>query len=317
MVVSVRPEPAAPAEQRGVGENLHLIGWPTLRQFIRYVRSHAVEPPDAGTLSDQWHAANALVRSLETEEAGLANDPPMGKLGAEYEPLLIELLKDPQVRHSFNIVPTDIALVPLDRLVVYQKHVDLVYARSLEHAIGPPPAPSPEQVFRTCLPFDHPRPPVKWSRGHDDVFVFTSPSNDLRHLGALGLDPDRLSGFAPPGNLVGVAGIAVGFSSNFVSAVYAEGRLILNNGTHRAYALRMRGITHVPCIVQHVPSRDALDVVGAKPVRRDPDFFLRHPRPTMLRDYFDSRLHTVMPVRRRLRQVTVRFQIEERSVPAW
>jgi hypothetical protein len=36
----------------------------------------------------------------------------------------------------------------------------------------------------------------------------------------------------------------------------------------------------------------------------------------MLKDYFDPKLHLVMPVYRRLRQVTVRFEIEENAVPA-
>jgi hypothetical protein len=36
----------------------------------------------------------------------------------------------------------------------------------------------------------------------------------------------------------------------------------------------------------------------------------------MLRDYLDPRLHMVMPVRRRLRQVTVKFEVEEDFVPA-
>jgi hypothetical protein len=155
---------------------------------------------------------------------------------------------------------------------------------------------------------------VKWARGRGNVFVFTSPSNDLRFLGTMPLEPGDIQHHAPPGNLV--VGIAAGFGANLMNAIYAERRLILNNGTHRAYALRRLGVTHVPCIVQHVPSRDALDVVGPSAVRRDPDVYLRQPRPPMLKDYFDARLYTVMAARRRLRQITVRFEVEENSVPA-
>jgi hypothetical protein len=314
MAATAVPERTDGREQRQVHENLYLLGRPTLRQFLRYVRGHVPSPPDKGTLTDEWHAAHEIVRALDKEEAGVADHPPLGKLGPEYEPLLIELLKDPLVRHGFNTVPTDVAMVELDRLVVYQKHVDLAYARHLESKLGP--APTREEIFRTCLPYDHPQPPVKWWRAHDDVFVFMSPSNDLRFLGTMRLEPGHITNHAPPGDLVGVVGIAVGFSNNFLSGVYAEGRLILNNGTHRAYALRKLGVTHAPCIVQHVATRDALDVVAASAVRQDPDFYLKHPRPTMLRDYFNPKLYKVMPVRHRLRQVTVRFQFEENSVPA-
>jgi len=76
------------------------------------------------------------------------------------------------------------------------------------------------------------------------------------------------------------------------------------------------GVTHVPCIVQHVSSRDELDVIASSSVRRDPDLCLKHVRPPMLKDYFNPQLRIVMPVHRRLRQVTVRFEIEEDFVPA-
>jgi len=67
-----------------------------------------------------------------------------------------------------------------------------------------------------------------------------SPSNDLRLLGPMALRPGAQ-------------------------------RLILNNGSHRAFTLRQMGVTHVPCIVQHVSSRDELEVVASSAVRRNSD----------------------------------------------
>lgn len=301
-------------EVEGVGENLYLIGRPSLKNFLRFVKSHAVTPPDEGDLTAVWKAAHRLVRDLERTEAGAADDPPLGKLGPEYEPLLMEFLADPLVRHGFNTVPTEVAMIELDRLVVYQKHIDLTYVRQLTQALGP--ALSEEQIFRTCLLHDHPQPPVKWSCVAQDQFVFLSPSNDLRFLGAMPLHAGQITDVPPPGQLAGVVGVAVGFGRNFLNALYAERRLILNNGSHRAYALRELGITHVPCVVQHLSSRDEVDVVGSREMRRNPDLFLSHPRPAMLKDYFNRQLFTVMPVHRRLRQITVRFEVEDHYVPA-
>ena len=297
-----------------IHEHLYLLGRPTLKQFLRCVAGHAVRNPGAGRLADLWRSGLARVEELVQEEPAAANDPEMSKLGPEYEPLLVELLKDPLIRGNFNTVGTDITLVELDRLVVYQRHIDLTHARRIEAKLGP--APSLEAIFRTCLPWDHPQPPASWSRVHRNRFVFVSPSNDLRFLSALSLRPSQLRNLDPPGDLVGVAGIAVGFGSNFLNAIYSHGRLVLNNGSHRAYALRNLGVTHVPCIVQHATSDDELQVIAPTDLRNDPDSYLRRPRPTMLKDYFDSRLVTVFEAVRRLRQVTVRIEIEEQSIPA-
>ncbi len=294
-------------------QSLYLIGRPPLKDFLRFVRNHAVKPLGEAALTDAWQAAHAIVRQLETQEAGVADNPPIATLGPEYEPLLIEFLKDPLVHNGFNTVPTEVAIVELDRMVVYQEHIDVSHSRRLEQQLGA--SPSRTELFRTCLPYDHPQPPVKWSRVSQGKFVFLSPSNDLRLLGPTGLRPGELKD-APGGTLVGIAGVSVGFGSNFMNAIYAEQRLILNNGSHRAFTLRQMGVTHVPCIVQHVASRDELDVVASSSVRRNPDLYLKHTRPPMLKDYFNPQLRMVMPVHRRLRQVTVRIEVEEDFVPA-
>ena len=296
-------------------ENLYLIGRPTLKQFLRFVRNNAVNPPNDGVLTDEWETAKSFAQTLQTTEAGAADNPPIRKIGSEYESLLIEFFKDPVVQQSFNTVPTEVAMVELDQLIVYQKHIDLTFVRELERRLGT--SPTEEQIFRTCLPYDHPQPPVKWSRMRRNSYVFMSPSNDLRFLGAMPLKTTDIVTSSPPGNLVGIVGLAVGFGSNFMNAIYAERRLILNNGSHRAYALRQMGITQVPCIIQHLASCDQLDVIASSEVVENPDFFLKNARPSMLKDYFNPKLRKVMPVHQRLQQITVRFEVEENSVPAF
>ncbi|MGQ0833898.1 MAG: hypothetical protein ACT4O5_03095, partial [Gammaproteobacteria bacterium] len=178
------------------------------------------------------------------------------------------------------------------------------------------PRPSDEDIFRTCLPYNHPQPPAKWSRLDDESYIFVSPSNDMRFLGAMPLKGDHIEGYPHPGELVGVIGLAVGFGSNFLNAIYCDKRLILNNGSHRAYALKEMGHTHVPCVVQHVSTRDELEMVASSEVRRDPDLYLKARRPSMLNDYFNPKLRKVIRAHRQLRQVKVRFSVSEYFVPA-
>jgi hypothetical protein len=311
--VSVAPESALHSNSETADETLYLTGRPKLSEFLRYVRHHAADSHDEGLLTDEWENSKRVVQTLEKEEAGIADDAPIRKMGPEYEELLTNFLKDPLIQHSFNAVPTEVAFVDLDRMIVYQKHIDLTFARQLEKKLGP--TPTAEEIFKTCLPYDHPKPPVKWSRIRRDKYVFMSPSNDLRFLGAMPMTPEDIT-VAPTGNLVGVIGLAVGFGSNFMNAIYFRKRLILNNGSHRAYTLRKMGIREVPCIIQHPSSLDQLDVISSSDIMDNREFFLRHPRPSMLKDYFNPKLHKVMRVNRRLRQVTVRFEVEETFVPA-
>ena len=294
-------------------EDLYLIGRPTLKQFLRFVKDNAIHPPSSGDLVEEWQAANRVVRALEKEEAGLADNPSIQPVNPGDQRLL-EFLKEPLVKHSFNTVPTEVAYVELDRMVVYQHHIDLSFVQELKKRLGP--SPSEEDVFRVCLPCRPSLPPVKWTRARGGTFVFMSPSDDMRFLGAMQLRPEHITDYPPPGNLAGVIGLAVGFGSNFLNAVYAEKRLILNNGSHRAYALRDLGITRVPCIVQHISSRDELSVLACTAVTDAPNFYLQDPRPMMLKDYFDPRLRRITAVHRRLRQVTVKFDVDVAFAPA-
>jgi hypothetical protein len=293
---------------------LYLTGRPTLKDFVRFTANQALNPPDEGVLAQEWQSAAKVIQALEIDEAGAADNPAILKLGPEYESLLSEFLKDPLVQGGFNTVPTEVAFVELDRLIVYQKHIDLTFVDDLASRLGS--APTDEQIFRTCLPFDHPHPPAKWCRVHRDKFAFVSASNDLRFLDAMELGPKNIKDYPPPGDVLGIVGLAVGFGSNFMNAVYANKRLILNNGSHRAYVLAKLGLTHAPCIVQHVNSREELELVASSDVRHNPDLFLNNSRPPMLRDYFNPNVHKVMPVSRRLRQVTITFEIDEGYVPS-
>lgn len=309
---------AAPPQAEAVAEadeSLYLLGRPKLKSYLNFVHHQALKTPHQDELVEEWQAVRDRIAGLEKTEAGCADDPPIEtiKVNEKYEPLLTEFLKDPLIQQGFNTVPTEVAFVELDRLVVYQKNIDLTHVRELQRQLGV--SPTEEEVFRLCLPYDHPRPPGKWARLDDDSYVFVSRSNDLRFLGAMPLKPGNVEHYPHPGTLMGVVGLAVGFGSNLLNAIKAEDRVILNNGSHRAYALRAMGYTSVPCIVQHVSNRDELDLVAPSAVRRDPDLYLKHPRPSMLRDYFDPALHRVMPVRRVLRQVKVRFSVSEHYVP--
>jgi hypothetical protein len=299
-----------------VDEHVFLLGRPSLRQYLSFVNDLAVEGAAAPEpeLVQEWRAARAVITQRQGSEAGLADDPPMLPLPERLHPLRDALQRDPVYRNGFSSVPTEVMMVELDRLTVYQKHINLEFTHQIRTRLGP--QPSDEDVFRTCIPFDHPQPPVKYMRTGGGTFVFLSPSNDIRYLGSMTLKPENIVGHPLHGAVTAVIGLAVGFGSNFLNAIHCENRLVLNNGSHRAFAMREFGYTHAPCIVQHVDTRDELKAVASGDLRRNPDLYLRGPRPSMLRDYFDPELRKVVPCTRRLRQVRLRYSTDESDLPA-
>ena len=116
--------------------------------------------------------------------------------------------------------------------------------------------------------------------------------------------------------MVALVGLFVGYGSNFLNAIHAENRLILGNGSHRAFALRDLGITHVPCVIQRVSRRDELELVGSGDVQQNPDRYLKAARPPLLKDYFDPALRKIIPVVRKHRIVRVSFGYEQGDIPA-
>jgi hypothetical protein len=306
---------ASDSDAAPLDDYVFLAGRPPMRQYLDFVKTNGVngQGADRRAIVETWQAARRQIRLLEEQERGYVDAATIEPLGDRLEPLRQELVRDPLFQNAFGLVPTDVGMVELDRLVVYQKRVNLTYVEELKRRLGQ--SPGEEAIFRTCLPFDHPQPPVRWLRTHRNVYVFVSPSNDLRFLGPMSLEPAQVVGYPPPGAVARVVGLAVGFGSNFLNAIHVEGRLVLNNGSHRAVALHALGVTHVPCVIQHAGSREDLALVSSSELARTPDLYLRHPRPSLLKDYLDPRLGAVIRVPRRARQVRVKIEVEESDVP--
>jgi len=303
-------------EQTPVDEYLYLLGRSSLKDFIDFVEDQVV---DGGSMKrraliDDWKSASNAARLLEEKEAGSADNPKIGAIGPQLEVLREEFLKSRLVECSFKSLPIEVGIVELDRLVVYQKQINLEFVREAAKVLSQ--MPTDEEVFRLCLPSNGARPAANLVRMRNDTYQFVSQSNDLRFLGPMILQSEHVQGLPHPGLLVGVVGLAVGFGANIFNVLHAENRLILNNGSHRAFALRQLGVTHAPCLIQHVSNRDELSLVASAELKLSPDRYLLHPRPPLFKDYFNPRLHKVFPLARHLREVRVKFTVEENFVAA-
>lgn len=294
-------------------EYAYLFAHLRLRDILSSLAEDSLDAPDPARLADEWRAAAARFKELQESEAGWADEPAVANLPKSLEPLVRQVAADPIFKRSFSAVPGAVGMVELDRLVASQKSINLTHVERVKEQLGA--SPPLDAVFRVCLPFDHPTPPFRAGRVASNSFIFSSDSNDLRYLESVLVQPDQLSGHQFAGPLAGVFGVAVGYGSNFLNAIACDRRLVLNNGFHRAIALRSLGVTHVPCVVQRLSGRADLEHVGRAAIRRDADIFFDLPRPPVIKDLFDPVLSRRIRRPRKTRQVRVTFAVEELDVP--
>lgn len=303
------------ARPQRIDQHILLTGRPPMREFLGFIKSlaHTESPLDTAQMTSQWRRAYERILALEESEADLADNPPINECPPGIRPLINKVLSDPRYERNYGTLASQIAMVELDRLVVFQKHINLRQSDEVTSQLGT--TPSIESVFKLCFPMDKDIPELRAMRAGTNAFVFTSPSTDLRFLGPELLDASQVEPATATGLIGKAIGLMVGFSTNYMKAIHIDNRLVLSDGSHRAYALRALGITHAPCLIQQIAFRDELDLVAVHDFARNPENYLDIIRPPLLKDYFDPDLHTVIPVPRRNRQVKITYSVEGMDVP--
>src|SRR3989442_364816 len=108
-------------------EHVFLVGRPPIGELMGFIRTMAVngQTADQGQLAQQWRAANDHVRELEQTEGGLADNPPLDEVPQNLKAPAKEVIESPIFQRAFRLVPTTVHMVELDRLVVFQKFINL------------------------------------------------------------------------------------------------------------------------------------------------------------------------------------------------
>jgi len=296
-------------------EELWLLGQPPLRKYLDFVEDMVIDGAAASpaALAEEWRTANDYYHELEEREAGIADGIEYRDLDPALAPLAAEVAADPRYRCTFDTLPTSFGMVELDRLVLCQIHVTRNFVDSLKARLGA--APDPETLFRFCIGLGPSEAPVQISRLGSTRYLFRSDSLDCRfHESAL-LRPDQICDYHAFGQVVGVVGVVVGFSTNLLNVIRDDKRLLLHNGYHRACALRELGIRHAPCLIQTVTRRDELDLIAKDHVAEDPKFYFLARRPPLLKDFFDPRICKVLRTHKMTRMIEVNVEARDYLVP--
>jgi hypothetical protein len=302
-------------------EQIFLIGRPPIGEYLGFVLNNTTQgrTTPLEELADRWRLANDHVKELEESDPDWADDPEVADLEQSLQPLRDKLLAEPAVKQNFGFAPFEIGVVELDRIVVFQKHINASYAEQLQTLLGDDPGP--EDIFEFCLPIDRrydPLPKVgPVSAGPKGVngWAFISPSTDLRMLEMQVLEPQQVRGCQWQGAPKFFVVAAVGYGINFLSAVRIGNRLVLKNGSHRAYALRASGHTHAPVLIERATRPEEVELLLPQ-IAEQRDLYLSAPRPQVVKDYFDERLRMLVHIPRTARQVRVQIGYEEAPVPA-
>lgn len=305
----------AAAESPEAKELIWLMGQPTLTEYLDFVRKKVVGGGDVdpAALVNEWRAANDVYHELCTTEAGLAERVQCRALPASLRPLEREVRAHPWFRKSFCELPVQFAMVELDKLIVSQTYVEPGHHDGIAASLGR----DLTKLFHFCIPTDRALPSVRIQRLDDHRWLFSSSSSDFRERTPVLLHGEALGAVGAEGPLSAMLGLPVGFGSNFMSAVRSGRRVVLQNGYHRAYALRRTGITHAPCIIEEVTRKDELRVGGDDEVNEDPEFYFAAPRPPMLKDFFDPRFAKRLAVRRMDTIVEVEIKVRSGTATDW
>lgn len=303
--------PAPVAVVPPASDLIWLLGQPHLNDYLRFVDTKVIggDAIGPGTLVEEWRRANDRYYDLETREAGLADKIRVLPVEPDLAAQVAAVMGTPAFRQTFNCLPVSIAKVKLDKLVVSQLHVE--HGHRFADASARAVRDDRAALFDLCLPIDAALPAVTVARLSENHYRFSSPSTDLRahKLRLLPPLPDAETGDFGP--WAAMLGLGIGFSANLLSGVRSGSRILLQNGYHRAYALRASGVKHAYCVIEDVSRKDELAMTASSRVTDDPEFYFAAKRPPMLRDFFDPALAKRLPVLPIVNEVEVTVTVTE------
>jgi hypothetical protein len=292
-----------------VDEYVLLKGHPTLREFIRFhrVMSEEGQRADEAHLAQEWRRAHQEIQAHGARDRG-CTDAVVGGLPADMAPLAEAALEDPVVRKSLCHVPCAWKMVELDRLIVYQRHVNLAVVDELRECL--PRSPKNEDLIRFAIGSARRGSDARVTQVSENVFSFSVGPVDLRVLDIVALDSTQMPAYTAMGHALGMIGVFVGFPVNFLSAVGFENRLILSNGSHRAYLLRQLGFTHAPCLVRQAACEEEVEFLASAEVKQNIRLYTKSPRPPLFRDYLDAAISKIVRVPRFHRNLQVQINTQ-------
>jgi len=294
----------------------YLYAFATQAEVLQHIRTQAseAEMERLPEILAGWSELRPRVAQLEERETGLPESATLEPVPQDVQEQIRQIEADPMFLRAFDHLPTSFALVDIDLLIAPQRHVHLDYVDRLTQRVGN--SPQMRDLVELCVSTTRPMDPIQHLELAPNAHSFSSPNSDIRFLGAFvkNLGSEDLQ-YALGGGIPAAAVIAfVGYGSAPINVLKVGSRLILNNGFHRAYALRSLGIRKIPVVVQHVRhvQLECPPAVAGLPR----EYLLNVPRPVLLKDFFEEGFAITLRVKERIRSVTMMVNVNQHDVPA-
>jgi len=285
---------------------LYLYGAMAQSHLINLVRGQCILEDVKGLeeILVNWRNATNLFRQIELKEHGRAdkNFP----MDIESNSKLKQIAENPLFKNTFSQSPIEFKLVNVDNLVAPQRNVSLEYVDQIMKRI--PQNPSIDDLIDLCISPKQAVPPIKTLQQAQNLCTFSSPSIDFRFLGGFlkeNLTDEDLKYCLDGGNPVCAMILFVGYGGGSINVLQANNRLILNNGFHRVYALRKKGINKIPVVVQKIGNPELefpQNILGLSRA-----YLLNHKRPVLVKDFFEEGMTTTLRLKHAVRSVQVQW----------
>jgi hypothetical protein len=244
------------------------------------------------------------IQSVEALKASTKTipNPSINDIEPDYQTYLHQVSSTPAFQQAFQGLNWSFKIVEIDKLVCYQRWVDLDYVAELSGNLGS--SPDPLTVLKFCIPPSFPMQASISAEPHSGSITISSNSPNLSVTG--------LSfGQAVPESPATVV-FTLGVNANYVQVVKYKDRFIVKNGHHRLYTLRHLGITTTPCVYSEI-SDYALSG-GDRP-----GFFSREivlsSRPPSMTDFFDNSLAADIRIQPTMNVIRIKAEQFPVSIP--
>ena len=254
-----------------------------------------------------WEIAISEFRKIEFQEKEIANSNI--PIDINPNPKLNEIENNPLFQKTFSQTPFEFKIVEIDNLVAPQRNVSLGYVEKLTERI--PDSPNEDELIDLCISPKQVVPIPKPTQKAQNSWIFSSPSVDFRFLGGYlkdHLTEDDLKFTSVGGLPTQAITLFVGYGAGSINVLRVNNRLILNNGFHRVFALRKKGILKIPVVIQNIGNPEL--EFPPKILNLTKNYLLTHPRPVLVKDFFNPNLTKIFKRKEMIRTVRIDLGVD-------